>query len=296
MLRYVALSGGGPRGAALCGAMDAWLAARGRAWADTLRGAAGTSIGAVLAVALCTGHDAYVAVRHLIRQAEFWDADALASSALGLAAISERGLCGHARLDTLVARVLTVCGLPADVTLAELDKRTGRRFVCNTFCVEDAREVLLDAASSPALPLRQALRMSMCVPLVFTPVRHEGRTYVDGGLARNFLSDVFPARETLGLALMQRLPIAADGHLLRFGKALFDALHAYVDRLRPQHGCAILALSTGSTPVDDIGASQADLDALYASGATCALAQLLIARRAMLAALARRFAQKPHAD
>ena len=49
--------------------------------------------------------------------------------------------------------------------------------------------------SSPDMPIWKALRMSMAFPYVFSPIKHNGSIYVDGGVMENYPIEVFSNKE-----------------------------------------------------------------------------------------------------
>lgn len=99
------------------------------------------------------------------------------------------GLDSGDRLDqALRATLQEFCNDP-DITLRDMAKATGNVLVVCTLNVSTGRHEYLSVDSAPDLPVRKAVRMSMAVPLLFRPVRHDGCLYVDPVLGRNFPYD-----------------------------------------------------------------------------------------------------------
>ena len=69
-----------------------------------------------------------------------------------------------------------------DVTFLELAKFTGKSLMVCVTNLEDSRGEVMSVDTTPNMGILLAVRMSFGVPLVFTPVRWNGRTYVDGCL------------------------------------------------------------------------------------------------------------------
>ena len=198
-------SGGGPDGVAFIGCVR-WLedqgmlsgggggsetaAARPPDHIDHIRTVVGCSAGAIVALML--------ALRMTSREMEAWLRLGVASGDLtevavdGLLLVADRlGVDDGARVLSTLRALLRerfpslaaeADGDGFDVTFLQLAKATGRDLKVGVACLEDARGMLMSVDTSPDLGVLKAVRMSFSVPLLFTPVVHEGRTYVDGGL------------------------------------------------------------------------------------------------------------------
>jgi NTE family protein len=53
------------------------------------------------------------------------------------------------------------------------------------------RPQVFDAHNNPALPIWQAVRASLSIPLIFEPMKIDGDYYVDGGLVANYPIDLY---------------------------------------------------------------------------------------------------------
>ncbi len=188
-------SGGGPDGVAYVGCVR-WLEDRGVLEGEKIRTVVGCSAGAIVAL--------MVALRMTSREMEDWVRRGVASGDLtevavdGLLLLADRlGVDDGERIVGALRSLLRERGLlvprapgaggeggaeATDVTFLELAKATGRDLQVGAACLEDSRGVLLSVDSTPGLGVLKAVRMSISVPLLFAPVAHEGRTYVDGGL------------------------------------------------------------------------------------------------------------------
>jgi predicted acylesterase/phospholipase RssA len=69
-----------------------------------------------------------------------------------------------------------------DVTFLELAKFTGKSLMVCVTNLEESRGEVMSVDTTPDMGVLLAVRMSFGVPLIFTPVRWRGRTYVDGCL------------------------------------------------------------------------------------------------------------------
>jgi predicted acylesterase/phospholipase RssA len=80
-----------------------------------------------------------------------------------------------------------------DITFADLKRAYGKDLVVVATNVTQARREFFDASRTPTTSVVTALRMSMAVPVVYTPVRYGGDVYVDGGVLDNVPVDYFDA-------------------------------------------------------------------------------------------------------
>lgn len=95
----------------------------------------------------------------------------------------------YAWLCTMVERKLK---MPAElVTFEYLWQTFHIELVITGTCLETRGLRLFHALSTPTMPVVQAVRISISIPLYFAPVRWNEETFVDGGVACNFPLWVF---------------------------------------------------------------------------------------------------------
>jgi NTE family protein len=159
----IALSGGGARGLAHLGLLQVLEEAQ-----IPVAMLAGTSMGGLVAGLYAAG----VPLGYLI-------AFARRAGIMDLAAPDRawRGLFGHDKVARILANLL---GSP---TIAFEDLRIPTAVVAAD--VETGEQVVLDQG-----PLIPALLATSAFPLVFAPVRHQGRWLVDGGVVNNLPVDI----------------------------------------------------------------------------------------------------------
>jgi NTE family protein len=79
-------------------------------------------------------------------------------------------------LDKYLVKKFKDVKIPLHIVTCNLDRRSMRVF---------------NADADPDMDLSLAVRASMSIPGVFVPVKLDGETYVDGGIAGNFMIDYF---------------------------------------------------------------------------------------------------------
>lgn len=99
--------------------------------------------------------------------------------------VARLGIDDGARVDAIVAEALALWDLRPDVTFGGLARRTTKELVVCVANITRCRREFLSARSTPDVPVALALRMTMAVPMLYTPVHYRGAIYVDGGIVDN---------------------------------------------------------------------------------------------------------------
>lgn len=121
------------------------------------------------------------------------------------------GLVAGQQISLLLSRLLMPVNEIRDF------RRLPIPFACVATDLETGRGVRLDQGSLP-----RAIRASSAIPSIFAPVTYQGRTYIDGGVARNL-----PAEDARALGADVVLCVDVSENLLPA-----DSLHSLVDILR----------------------------------------------------------------
>ncbi len=90
-----------------------------------------------------------------------------------------------------------------DITFETHYRLFGIKLVINATCVNDMSNVCFSVDTHPNLSIMTAIRASIAIPLLFTPVQLDNNLYVDGGLLENFLIRNYPPESTLGIMLSE---------------------------------------------------------------------------------------------
>jgi predicted acylesterase/phospholipase RssA len=95
------------------------------------------------------------------------------------------GLNSGDMLEKLVASILHQKGFHKDITFSELASRTNIGFRCYATELQSSTIKEMSLAASPDMLVRTAVRASMSVPIMYSPVSCGTTLLVDGGLLHN---------------------------------------------------------------------------------------------------------------
>ena len=217
-VEHLVFSGGGMRGLAYAGVLEA-LRARGvDLWshARPLQSVCGSSIGALFAMLVA----ARMSVEHMLLEVrrfhvtQYLDLDPYLL-------FNQRGIDNGLTLRRYVQGMLLRLMGSAHISMYEFYLATRVRLVVPITDLEAGKTIYLDHARAPALPVAEALAISMSLPLVFTPSVFEGHQCVDGGLMDNFPISLFPPATTLGIRALWNSSGSLDSFSQYFSRIVY---------------------------------------------------------------------------
>ncbi len=202
--------------------------------ADT-RTFVGTSAGAILAMLLAAGYRARevtdIVTRRLFNNPDL-DVEQLMDVAEAYGIDDGRHFIDLFQ-ELLADRLDITREAAAALSFAELERATGRRVVVCVTNVTRRRAEYWGVDNVPAMSVVTAVRASMSIPLLFTPVEWHGCLYVDGGLLDNFPVACVPREAratTLALRVVASVCATRGGEdpnssLMSYLQAVFDTVH-----------------------------------------------------------------------
>lgn len=192
MGEYLVYNGGGVKGISLIGALAALedLGLR-----EQVRGAAGSSAGAVVALGVVLGLSAS-ALEHQFRS--FVSAAAMGNRLSALRLIRKFGANDSTFLVKQVEALLQIGGVCETITLRDLHYQTGRILHVTGTRLEDRATVVFNHIDFPDMEVRIAVAISSCIPFLFSPIEFSGAHYVDGCIAQDYPIEIFPPDRQLG--------------------------------------------------------------------------------------------------
>lgn len=186
-VKHIVLSSGGIDGIIMYGSIKT-LMNRGYFRMDDVQTIHAVSAGALIAVMLMLGYSTEDMDDYIVKRP--WHR-AISKSEINLTdVLTRKGLVDSRYILELLRPLVEACdeiSEPFDtITLSEFERAVGHTRLymytvdMNTYPM-NATEI--SAESHPELPLAIALQMTCCIPMLFTPILHDGGCYVDGGLA-----------------------------------------------------------------------------------------------------------------
>lgn len=160
---------------------------------DKIQRVSGTSAGAIAATVLalgCNSEDAMKIIKAIPFKKMMDDNFGMVRDLLRL--VTKYGISkGEFFLDWL-GDLIRDQGLSPDITFQELrDAKVGPDLYVTATNLTYQKHQIFSWETSPDIPVRNAVRMSMSVPYFFKAVRHNGDYMVDGGLIYNLPIDLF---------------------------------------------------------------------------------------------------------
>lgn len=138
------------------------------------------------------------------------------------------GLNSGDMLDKLVSSILQRKGFDKDVTFAELAAKTRIRFRCYATELQTSSIKEMSAAATPDMSVRLALRATMSLPIMYSPVSYGDSLLVDGGLLHNlplvFLTEAEVADSWGVLFVSESNKVQSIESVVDYFKYLYDGV------------------------------------------------------------------------
>ena len=197
--KYISFSGAGSLGAAYIGVIQALhemmppgATCSFKKFLSEIRGFSGTSIGSLCSLMLLLQIDtARIEAIALKLLNSMYHPDMDFSSLL-----SSYGIEKGAALKNIVCETLNEGGLAKDITFQDLYRLTSKEYVCVATNLTSKKPVYFSHTNTPETKICDAVYMSMCIPFLFVPIRHNDDICVDGCLT-HCMPDAFSRNLTL---------------------------------------------------------------------------------------------------
>jgi hypothetical protein len=194
-IKYMIFSGGGVKGYAYAGSilsLDKAFFDKKLNLYQQLKGAAGTSIGAMMALYIVMG----VRGQQLIKEVLNTNITETLKESSIQNLMDMFGLCPMQNMKRIIYNILERFMGKGDITFQELFDITQKQFICCVTNVHSRQPEYHSHLSTPHYKVFESICASMCVPLLYAPCVINGICYVDGGLTDNCPFKLFPINET----------------------------------------------------------------------------------------------------
>ncbi len=105
--------------------------------------------------------------------------------------ISKYGLDDGSRMMLILKKLLNAKGIDPDISFKNFYKKTKMNLIVTGSCINDKKIYYFSHTSYPDMKVLDAVRISISVPIIFTPCVFEGKYFVDGGCIDNFPIQLF---------------------------------------------------------------------------------------------------------
>lgn len=196
------LAGGGPWTIAYIGAIQ-YLEHTGML--QSINTFVGCSAGALIGFLVCLGLTA-ADVRRFLTDKFRKDGCHRLDIEQALSLVQRLGLDDGRKIHKVLQDALNLYANRPDVDFVDFAKLTGKDLIVCVSNLTDNKHEFMCMSRTPNMSVLKALRMSISLPLIFTPVTCNGTLYVDGGIFNNYPADYCLRKEaalvdTLGFNL-----------------------------------------------------------------------------------------------
>lgn len=190
-------SGGGISGILFIGALDE-LQKYNFLNIKNIKNYYGTSIGSIISFILSLGYT----IKEIIEFIKEFDFKKLEPNVECDTFFYEYGINSGTRIISLLQTLLKEKLNKTNITFKELYELTKNKLGIVATNFTKNKEVLFSFENTPDFSVLLAIRMSIAIPLIFTPVKYENEFYVDGCITNNFPIKYCNENTTLGLYLI----------------------------------------------------------------------------------------------
>lgn len=183
MKRILVLSGGGVKGIAHLGALKA-LEVLGIL--KNIHTFTGTSVGALISVLIAIGYSPDELYNFItvfdIKKMKSMNPDSI---------LQTYGLDDGQNILFVLEKLFAAKGIESNITFGQLFKLTKKTVITCASCVNDKTAYYFSHKTNPDMSVLTAVRMSIAIPIYFTPVIYEDKMFIDGGCIDNYPIQLF---------------------------------------------------------------------------------------------------------
>lgn len=246
---YLVFSGGGQKGNAFIGALKALEMAAGgmQQLQQQVRGCAGSSYGAMMALAFCA-HSSIDSLENFQLAVSMED---LVDRISVTDVYKKCGLIPKEYITEHLHQMMAICvpELSQTVTFKQLLQTTNKVLKVVVSDLTRGDIAVFDVDSSPDMSVVDAVSISMSLPFLVHPTRlPDGRWYTDGGLYCNFPIHLFPANEVLGIRVTSKNTLPDDFNISNFVPSIAASTLDYHEAnalrgLSPEYADRVITIS-----------------------------------------------------
>jgi predicted acylesterase/phospholipase RssA len=157
---------------------------------QTLKHFVGTSAGSIICLFMVLGYSAQEIVK-FFNENIVKDEIANVNIEDFFGIVDNYGLNLGRNLEVFLSNIIYEKMKVKDVSFLDIAKHTGKDFVVCVANLSKEKEEFWSVDTVPNMSVIKAIRTSCSLPILFTPIKHNGDLYLDGGLYNNFPIDYF---------------------------------------------------------------------------------------------------------
>jgi len=190
------LSGGNIHGFSIIGGLK-YLSDKNILVLEKIKKLIGTSAGSIICLLIVIGYDCDTIIKILYQL----DLDKIKPDFNFDYLLENYGFDNGAKIITIIQTLIYNKLKLYDITFNELYKRTNKTLKIIVVNYTTLEEKVLSHLTTPEMSIILAIRMSISVPLIFTPVKYKNNLYIDGGMSNNFGLEYCELDKTIGICI-----------------------------------------------------------------------------------------------
>uniref|UniRef100_A0A6C0J5F3 PNPLA domain-containing protein n=1 Tax=viral metagenome TaxID=1070528 RepID=A0A6C0J5F3_9ZZZZ len=131
-----------------------------------------------------------------------------------------------------------------DITFDELYRKTNKILKIIVVNYTDRLEEIFDYKSTPNLSIIRAIRMSISIPLIFTPIYFNNKIYIDGGIMNNFGINYCNLDKTIGICIENNNKNQNPQNIMDFLKGVLSIIYKNVTSKNWENHINVIILRT----------------------------------------------------
>lgn len=182
--KILVISGGGIRGMSFIGALKALDNYKILNDIDTF---VGTSVGALIILFYVIGYT----IDEIFEFIKYFDVTKMSSIDNLHTIITSYGFDNGKKIEIILTKIFQSKNINPEITFNELFIMTKKEIIVTSVCVNNMNAVYMSHKSHPNMSVHLAIRMSISIPILFTPILFENKYYIDGGCIDNYPIGLF---------------------------------------------------------------------------------------------------------
>jgi NTE family protein len=146
----------------------------------------GTSVGSMIVFFLYIGYSV-PELYSVIERIDFSKMKCVSFSNL----LMQYGLDDGKKIELVLCKLCAAKNVDTNITFKEMFDITNKKLIITASCINDKKTHYFSYTDTPDVSILSAIRMSMSIPIYFTPVSYNNKMFIDGGCIDNYPINLF---------------------------------------------------------------------------------------------------------